>query len=167
LSDPFSHWKVYAGIVWAAFLAFGRRRWRLTLLFMGVAIALSDFLSSQVIKKLVRRPRLLGGGTFSFPSSHAANFLSLSTFVFLRNRKLWPLLVLGLLIGFSRVYVGAHYPLDVVAGGILGAALGYVTFILRGIVGKKMPERLRGVFPTDKPRIEQESEPTDAGHKEA
>ena len=166
LSEPFAHWKVFAGIIWAAFLIFGRRRWRLTLLFMGVALAMSDFLSSQVVKELVRRPRPLGVGAFSFPSSHAANFFCVSSFVFLRNCRLWPLFILGLLIGFSRVYVGSHYPLDVVGGLVIGLALGYVTFILREIVEKRMPERLQVFFGPVRTRFTTRAACADTDQKE-
>jgi undecaprenyl-diphosphatase len=100
-------------------------------------IVLSDQLSSFFIKDLVSRVRpcialtdvrILTGCTnsYSFPSSHAVNNFAVSVF-FLRiyPKFKWLLLVSASLIAFSRVYVGRHYPSDVIGGAIIGAALGY------------------------------------------
>ncbi len=149
LSHPFPYWKVCACAVWLGLILFGRKRWRLTLLFMGIAIGLSDFLSSRVLKEIICRPRPLGGRTYSFPSSHAANFFSAAIFLFLRNKKLWPLFTVGLLVGYSRIYLGSHYPLDVVGGIGLGAVVGLAVFILRRALAHRIPASLHRAFPPE------------------
>lgn len=155
LSNPFPHWKVLAGIIWCGFLLFGPKRWRLTLLFLGVGVGVSDFLSSQVLKELIRRPRPFGGRTFSFPSSHAANFFCGATFLFLQNRKLWPLFILGFFVGYSRVYLGSHYPLDILGGIVAGVGLGFAVLIVQRAVAERMPRRFRRLFPApEKPPSE-------------
>ncbi len=103
-----------------------------------------------MIKKLVSRPRpivelhsLIETGTVhvnllgrhltehSFPSGHATTAFSLSvalSYMFPKHRKLFY--TLAFIVAFSRVYNGEHYPLDVVAGGILGYTLAKITLVL-------------------------------------
>ena len=62
----------------------------------------------------------------SFPSGHAATSFAGATLLALALPRLaWPLLVLAAAIGWSRVYVGVHWPSDVLAGALLGAALAF------------------------------------------
>ena len=107
---------------------------------LAAVILINDFIGAQ-LKHLVARPRpcrvldgvhqLAGcGGTFSFPSNHAMNTAAAAAFAQVlypaTGWVTWPLVAL---IGFSRVYVGAHYVSDVVGawalGGALGAAAGF------------------------------------------
>ncbi len=71
--------------------------------------------------------RLLVGcsDSFSFPSNHATNAFALAVFFAVSNRRLAiPLFLLAALVGYSRIYVGVHYPTDVLAGAVLGAMIG-------------------------------------------
>lgn len=108
-----------------------------------LCFALGDFISASIIKPLVHRtrpcndprlaelvqlivPRSYG---YSFPSSHAANHFALGTFmaVTLRRRVkgIWPVPMLwALLVGYAQVYVGVHFPFDVLCGSLLGIAIG-------------------------------------------
>ena len=59
--------------------------------------------------------------TYSFPSGHATvSFACATTLALAVPRLTWPLFALATLISFSRVYVGVHFPLDVLAGAVLG-----------------------------------------------
>jgi undecaprenyl-diphosphatase len=72
------------------------------------------------------------GGEFGFVSSHAANSFSVSTFYILlfhkTHRYVWWLLIWPLLFSYSRIYLGVHYPLDVLGGAIVGIGLGWMMY---------------------------------------
>jgi len=112
-----------AGLIWlvlaAVALAIPRHRaaaWRVML-----AVALSYALVDAVLKPLVARPRR--AMTASFPSGHATATVAAAVAV----SRMWPATrvvwwTLAVLIGYSRIYLGHHYPLDVIGGAILGVA---------------------------------------------
>jgi undecaprenyl-diphosphatase len=115
----------------------------LPILSMLLILIVCDQISSSIIKPLVGRPRpshdpeIMGmlkyvydykGGPFGFPSSHAANTFGLATFVTLLFRKrsigisfyLW-----AVICSYSRIYMGVHYPLDILCGSALGILVGW------------------------------------------
>ena len=116
------------------------------LLFVGVVIALCDQTASHLIKNLVLRlrpshePTLEGlihlskagpGGMYGFVSSHAANVFGLATFLYFilderfRILKYW-LFVWAVLVSYSRIYNGVHYPGDVLVAAFIGVIIGWV-----------------------------------------
>jgi len=121
-------------------------RWKglYIILFGALALIASDQLCAGIIKPLVHRlrpcydPDMTGqvrlllsscGGQFSFPSNHASNHFAIALFlisIFPKKIK-WlkpALLVWASLIAFSQVYVGVHFPIDVICGAIIGSFLG-------------------------------------------
>ncbi|WP_341839874.1 phosphatase PAP2 family protein [Chitinophaga caseinilytica] len=108
-----------------------------------VCFAITDYGSASILKPLFARirpcfdPDLQGkvrglidcGGQFSLPSSHASNHFGLATFwfmaVFRLEGKRWNLLWLwAFAVCYAQVYVGKHFPFDIVAGAVYGAAVG-------------------------------------------
>lgn len=128
--------------------------WRVTL-FCMVALALVIVFADQVCATLIRpyverlRPSNLNnpvsemvhivnnyrGGRYGFPSCHAANTFGLAFYLFFLFRKRWLtffMMAWALLTCYSRVYLGVHYPGDLLAGtlvGCMGAWLVYRLFV--------------------------------------
>lgn len=111
-----------------------------------LAFAFSDQFSAHLLKPIFHRTRPCNnpyladiihcivpcGGGYSFPSSHAANHFTLGIFMSAtlgRNYKwVWPAGILwALIVSYSQVYVGVHFPLDVTVGGLIGIVIGGLT----------------------------------------
>jgi undecaprenyl-diphosphatase len=100
-----------------------------------LSVVIADAIGTYVFKYSLVRPRpcmaledirLLVGCTNlpSFPSNHAVNSSVLATLAILYKPWCWlPAAALVLLIGFSRIYVGVHYPLDILGGCVLGVVV--------------------------------------------
>lgn len=124
---------------------FGKYGW-LWCLFFLITFGISDQISASLMKPYFGRLRPCNdpvmkqvvhllvpcGGGKSFPSSHAANHFSLAVFSSLSAGKfakwLTPAWLLwAAVVSYSQVYVGVHYPLDVLVGGTIGACIGWMT----------------------------------------
>jgi undecaprenyl-diphosphatase len=118
------------------------KAWAFILLSL-VTFAITDSLTAQILKPLFERPRpchdpelqtyLRGivdcGGLYSMPSNHAANHFGLATFWYFSiraiNGRKWAWLWLwAALICYAQVYVGKHYPFDILVGALVGTLTG-------------------------------------------
>lgn len=117
----------------------------------AVALLGSLIINNNIIKNLVQRPRPFVTFTdleiiiptpseFSFPSGHtSSSFAAAAVFYRFLPKKLGiPAVVLAGLIGFSRLYIGVHYPTDVIAGVVMGIFLSYLSEFLVSFCAKKL-----------------------------
>lgn len=118
-------------------LLFSRRKYlKNTAMIMLSSIAVTGF-AYETIKFAIKRPRpflalenvrLVVGAYqgYSFPSGHAAIIFCIATVMAMRYPNLkYPALAMAVIVSLSRVYLGLHYPSDVIAGGILGVSIAY------------------------------------------
>jgi len=132
------------------FFVFKQLKWRgfIALFFFILLIVLSDQISVRLFKNVFERLRpchdpVIGhlvhlvnnkcGGQFGFVSSHAANTFALAMFssLFFRNKAVTiSIFVWAAIVSYSRIYLGVHYPFDVMGGAILGVVIGIITFRL-------------------------------------
>ena len=144
------------GILLIFYLAvFCGKKGRIAILVLIFAAGLSDAICAQIIKPWAGRIRpshefnefinllVSKGGKWSFPSNHAANSFAFATVLsyFFEQKKL-ALFTLASIIAFSRVYVGVHYPLDILCGAIIGYILSWVVLSIWVVI--KMRELKRG-----------------------
>ncbi len=137
-----SNFTVVMIILWVGGLIVGKWKSRQALILLLFVVAFSDFLSSSIFKELFQRVRpcvaldnvhiLVGcSGSFSFPSSHATNIFAAMVWLSLHYRKALPLfLTIALLVSYSRIYVGVHYPLDVIGGACLGTSVAFLFIVV-------------------------------------
>lgn len=131
---------IIIGLLWK-----GGKKGRITILLLIPLILLSDQTATSILKPLFHRVRpcqlyeslgtvnmLIGNKTSpSFPSNHASNsFAVAALFSLFYPKYKWIYLSLAGLVGFSRIYVGVHFPFDVLAGALLGTFCAYTIFYL-------------------------------------
>jgi undecaprenyl-diphosphatase len=139
---------IYLGITY-------KRKFWIILIFIILAATFTDQIS-VLFKNAVQRlrpchePALQGlvhlfngecGGQFSFVSSHAANSFNVAFLSLLFIRKRWytiSIISWAAVVGYSRIYLGVHYPLDVICGAIQGALVGWGFYSLYMLTDKKI-----------------------------
>lgn len=136
---------LYLLLIYWTVKQYGKRCWWVFLA-VGVVVLCSDQLSAHVCKPFFQRlrpcynpdlqdliylPKGMAGGRFGFVSSHAANTFAVAAFLtpVLRNYRPWLGIVLYLwafISSYSRIYLGFHYPGDILCGAILGILIGLI-----------------------------------------
>lgn len=109
----------------------------------SLSASIADRINSGVLKKNTDRVRpgkqfqnirslgTMNYGKKSFPSNHASNTMAFAmTFSFMFSWAGWVMIPLSILVGYSRIYCGAHYPSDVLAGWIIGGSWAFLFFNL-------------------------------------
>ena len=145
LSDKWVALPLYGLLLYLTVRQIGWKRTGLLLVFLGLLITCTDQLSNFFKYGMQRlrpchEPELDGmvrlvkdscGGRFGYFSAHAANSFGLASYFAVfwgRKRQVWAafLLFWALLVAYSRIYLGVHYPLDVLSGALAGALLGWL-----------------------------------------
>jgi undecaprenyl-diphosphatase len=142
LRDRYTWVLLYLLIIVFSIKNYGKQGF-IMILFLAMTFGISDFLSSSVIKPNVQRLRpcneteiktnvnnLVDCGTgYSFPSSHATNHFGIAVFLIMMFYHKWKIILpIGILwatsISFAQIYVGVHYPIDILTGSLLGSSIG-------------------------------------------
>jgi len=107
------------------------------LVFIGLTLAITDQFSSHLLKEWVGRirpchvledVRLLTdcNTSYSFPSSHGVNIFAAAFFLSQPFKRVSPLIYgIAAVVAYSRVYLGIHYPLDVIGGAAIGLVIAW------------------------------------------
>jgi len=155
-SDKFIWIAVYLLFLFLLWRNYRSKIW-VIIIFAALLIFLSDQISVHLFKDVFHRlrpchePALDGmvhlvngkcGGQHGFYSSHASNIYALAVFMIslLRKKDPWiilPIIIWATLIAYSRIYLGVHYPSDVITGAIAGSILGWmVARFLKNLIKK-------------------------------
>lgn len=148
------NWFIAYVILWCICFFKGGKRGKIVAVSVIFLVIISDQIGYRILKEYFGRIRpcntltdliLPTGptGTYSFPSNHALNNFAVAIYFtrFYPNLK-WILFISAFLIALSRVYLGLHYPSDILGGALIGLAIGYfytelVLFIEKKYLNKK------------------------------
>jgi undecaprenyl-diphosphatase len=134
-------------IILAVAIMIHKKRLKIIPILIGciIAVGLSDIFAARVVKPFVQRGRpevaeknvrllVPSQKSYSFPSNHASNTFAAAFFLLAAYPGMGLVaLAVAIVVSYSRVYVGVHFPLDVVFGGLIGfffAALVYRFYVL-------------------------------------
>lgn len=130
--------RIVFGVILVLLLWFGDKRLRFLALFCAFTLLATDQLTSNFLKHMIERARpchtfsdinLLVdcGAGFSMPSAHSANTFGQAILVGAQVKwARWPLLAYAFLVAISRVFVGMHYPGDIIFGALVGILIGLI-----------------------------------------
>jgi len=140
---------MYAAILILIVKTFGLKKSGLYIAAIALAIALTDQTCATLIRPAVERLRPSNpenplsaltvvvdgyrGGSYGFPSCHSANSFALATILtcILRSRKMTVfILAWAILNSYTRLYLGVHYPGDLLIGAVIGSAFGFICYKL-------------------------------------
>ena len=157
LTDMWVWLPLYLLLIYWTVKQYGKRCWWVFVA-VGLVVLCSDQLASHVCKPVFQRlrpcynvdfqglihlPKGLAGGKYGFVSSHAANTFAIATFLIpvLKKHNPWTAILLffwAVVSSYSRIYIGYHYPGDILCGALLGALIGLIFWKVFQIVQRKV-----------------------------
>jgi undecaprenyl-diphosphatase len=150
---------IWAPVYFAILIYLGikyKKRFLVIIPFIIIAVTLADQLSVQLFKNVFHRlrpchePSLAGmihlvngqcGGLYGFVSSHASNSFNVALLSLMLIKRRWftiSILIWASVIGYSRIYLGVHYPGDVICGAIVGSLIGWGFYKLYELTDNKI-----------------------------
>ncbi|WP_445384518.1 phosphatase PAP2 family protein [Robiginitalea sp. IMCC44478] len=149
LSDKWAAIPLYLLLLVISFRRLGWKNTLVFLIFIALLITVCDQLANFFkygvarlrpchdpdLQSVLRLVKASCGGRYGYFSAHAANAMGLATFFCFFLGKAWRwfcsfLIIWALAVGFSRIYLGVHYPLDVVSGALAGSFFGWLFYRL-------------------------------------
>jgi membrane-associated phospholipid phosphatase len=148
LRNAYTWIPLYAFVLYWVLSRHRKYAWQF-ILFTLVVFAVTDFVSASVLKPMFARLRpchdpvlqpvlrdLVGcGGQYGMPSSHASNHFGLASFwyftiTWMSKRRWWWLWLWAILVCYAQVYVGKHFPGDIIVGAVFGTCVGILLALL-------------------------------------
>lgn len=143
-------WRIAGGILAVAIFIWGDNPLRRTVIAATLALVIADVTAFNLLKPLFARPRpintlpnittLVGAASYcGFPSNHAANMMALAITFALRQQKPWSYIFIpiALVVGFTRIWVGVHFPGDVLGGWLWGLLVGWLGAVVVTLLEKR------------------------------
>jgi len=156
ITNKYSAIPLYLLLLFFTYKYYGLKKTILVIVFIALLITVSDQTSNlfkygfkrlrpchdENIAHLVRLVKASCGGKYGYFSAHAANSMAVAVFFGLLFKKqlkyLLPILILwALVVSYSRIYIGVHFPLDILTGMFFGSVYGLIFYYLLKIVLNK------------------------------